>query len=246
MSDAQQMPAGFTDAPEFKAAVAEAASKAVGDILAKLEDAQTASRVSTPKQDERSFAEVLAMSIAELNDQGTNRKRVAPEVLAQRSKARDAMMELLIEARATGRVPVYQLRNKVYLDETLVDPIYIAKDKTQRATEISWPGVPSEVMIPVNDIAKEVHAYFLSSVGSMDPKHQIKSQPLFTTAGGLVVQGRPTATRAAHGAVIGADGALVEPGIPGEGLSVGHRDAPGAYVARNVLGTVAKPAMQTV
>ena len=244
MTESQQHPAGFVETPEFQAAVAAAASKAVEDILAKIEAAAAANRVSAPQQDNVGLAEALAMSIAEISDQGTNRKRVAPEVLQQRAKSRDTMMELLIEARATGRVPIYHLRNKVYLDEMLVDPVYMSSDKRQMPTEIHWPGVPSEAMIPVNDIAKEVHAYFVSSIGSLDPKHQIKSEPLFTTAGGLVVQGRPTATRAARGTIVG-DG--LPGGVEGgEGLTVGHRGAPGHFSAVNVLGTVARPAMQTV
>src|SRR5271157_2329418 len=41
------------------------------------------------------LVERLALAIADISDQGTNRKRVAPEILAQRAKAHVKMVELL-------------------------------------------------------------------------------------------------------------------------------------------------------
>jgi len=222
----------FTQSPEFKAAVAAAASEAAATILKQLQS-ETVSSAPTPQGSDHAFAQNLAMAIAQLNDQGSGKKRVAPEVVQARAAARELMEILIIDARREGRIPTYTLRSKVYLDEQLVEPVWIGADKMPHATEIQWPNVPSDAMIPLNDTAKEIHKAFMDSIGSVVEIAGAKKD-FHLTPGGLVVSGQAPAGR--------ANRALE---ITDTGLRVGGRDAPGTYQSVNVLGTVAAPARQT-
>lgn len=222
-----------SETPDFKAAVAEA----VKEILAKL---ATAKEGRPAESKDAGWAEEVAMAIASLNDQGVGRKTVAPKILRQRAEARQLMTELLVEAKAAGEKPVYKLRNKVYLDEALVEPVWIGPDHTQRATEIEWANVPNEAMVPVNKVAKAIHKAFQDSIGSIE--NAPAERPLAgVTAGGLVIKSgsravRPVAVLDEHGAQQNNEG----------GLSVLHKGKSGQYKEVHVLGTVADPARQTV
>lgn len=222
---------------EFKAAVAAAASKAAADILATLQTAQGAQ----PRQGDESFAEKLGLAIAQLSSQGVGRaKPVDPALLAERERARKTMTDLIVKARMDGETPIYELRNKVYLDEVLVDPVGIdPATKEQRPTRIDWPGVPNEAMAPVNEVAQGIHKAFSESIGTVVIEHSkhIKHQQMGVTAGGLVVHGAGHALRPMQ----------VGNGQPTnettEGLRVHGRGGRGGKQKEiNVLGTVASPA----
>lgn len=239
---------------EFKAAVAKATAEAVAaaipGILSQITQAKGGLPVSAGEQ---SWAEGLAMAIAQLNDQGTGRKRVAPEVVKARDEARKEMTRLIIEAKtfhdkakadgnlemANSYLPLYQLRNKVYLDEILIEPVYMdAATKSPRPTEIGWPSVPSEAMVPVNDVAKGIFEAFSNSIGSTD--WQKKPDVFGITANGLVVKnGAVTKKRE----LPSADGH-----IQTEGLTIrrGGRTGTENFKEIPVLGTVAAPARQAV
>lgn len=228
----------FTETNEFKDAVSLAASKAAAEILASLK----ASQSGEVKQGDAGFAEGLALAIAQLSSQGTGRaKPVPPEVIKARNDARGLMTELIINARARGDVPTYELRNKVYLSEVLIDPVYIdPATKEQRPTSIDWHGVPNEAMIPTNDIAKAIYEAFSNSIGvvTIDSTKFLKPEHLNVTAGGLVVRSgghalRPMQVGGGSQQVPGAD----------DGLIVHGRNAAGGKTKTiNVLGTVASPA----
>jgi hypothetical protein len=80
----------LSQSPQFK----EAVRAAVAEYAAELQ-VQAAAHGGAPSASsvamaaatggERNFAELLALAIAELNDQGSGRKRVAPEILAMRA-----------------------------------------------------------------------------------------------------------------------------------------------------------------
>ena len=101
MAEARQM----TETAEFKAAVQAAVAAALPDILAQIKGSAAA------EGGDEGFARALAMEIAQLSDQGTGRKRVAPEVIAARDAARKRMVTLIAEAqigRASCRERVCQ------------------------------------------------------------------------------------------------------------------------------------------
>ena len=237
------------DTPEFKQALAAAVSDAVPaiteQILGRLMAARGGAADPATLGSDKAFAAEMAMAIAQLTDQGSGRKRVSPEIVRQRSEARDRMTQLILEARDSGAVPVYQLRHKVYLDEQLVEPIFIdPRSREQCATEIEWRAVPSEAMIPVNDVAKAIFRAFADSIGSIE--HENYERPLMgVTAGGLVIRSNSAAVRPAS--VLRANDPAAAP-VPADsegGLGVRHKNKPGSYVERRVLGTVAAPARQT-
>lgn len=231
-----QEPIHETD--EFKAAVAAAASKVAADILATMQTAQH----GQTRPGDATFAEGLALAIAQLSNQGVGRaKTVDPAVLKARDDARKVMTELIVNARASGETPSYELRNKIYFDEVMVDPIYIDPvSKEQRPTVIDWPGVPNEAMSPANDVARGIHKAFLDSIG-VAPINQskfIRPEVFGVTANGLVVHGAGHALRPMQ---VGNERAGSQPS--GEGLKVHGRNSPTQRTKEiNVLGTVASPA----
>lgn len=234
----------FDQTPEFKAAVAAEAQKAVAalkdQIVAELKASAPAAAPVTAGGADMAWISALAMEISQLTDQGTGRRRVAPEIMRQRSEARTRMHELIKQARADGRVPSYRLRNKVLLDEQLIDPAWVDKNHIAQPTEIDWPGVPNDAMAPINDTAKEIHAAFMDSIGSVDKRDQVLEQPLKLTKGGLVVKGAPS--RAQRETTLEHTERLQGE----EGLRVKHRDEPGRYKDVQILGSIAQPARQSI
>jgi flagellar hook-basal body complex protein FliE len=235
---------------EFK----DALSRALADVSKELQ-VKTAS-VDPAMQ---SFADMLAQAIASLTDQGTGRKRVAPEIIKARIDARDKMNNLITEAYSkckkaekdfdegaitsaklkeivSENTPIYALKNKVHLAEQVVEPFFIGPDHVARPTEIEWMNVPNEAMTPVNEIAAEIHNAFLESIGSVD--WQAPDKGMYITAKGLVINGAPSATgRLRQTPVMNAVEAET-------GLKLRGREMVGTLKTINVLGTVAPPALQ--
>lgn len=155
----------------ISAAAADAAAKAAQDavdrIMGQMEAARAAAGTPAQPEADNSLARTLAMEIARISDQGTNRKRIAPEVLIAREEARVRMEGLIIEAHAAGDIPEYELKQAVYLDEVLVSPVFVDRNHVQRATRIEWPQVPSEAMRPANAVARAIFEQFLLSIGGV-------------------------------------------------------------------------------
>ena len=251
------------ETPEFKRAIKVAMETLKAEIAIYSKDAG-----------DKGFAEALALSIAELSGQGTGvRAKVPPEILRKRADAFDAMKKLIEEARsnvinfrAVARdsdvasekskalkrsaewVPRYKLTGKVYLDEQLVDPVWVGSDHMLHETEIEWPGIPNAKMVPQNDIAKKIYDLYhdwLYSDGT--PKTWERAEQMRVTAKGLVVHGAPTATERLRKRTMGdliPEEVGAAPSV-GEGLRVPHRGGPGEYQEINILGTIAPPALQS-
>lgn len=249
----------ITETPEFQAAVAAAAAEAVRGAMAQLQNTLGAATVSPAAagvadlSNPRSLLEGLAIALAEIGNQGTGKKTVSPEIIRQRAEARQRMVDLIVKARSKGQVPVYQLRNKVLLAHRLIEPFWIDSNKRTQPTEIEWLGIPNEAMVPVNDVAKGIHAEFSNSIGTNEaPK---PDQALGVTPNGVVVRNRAvTQTMArsgqSHGSLPPTEAQHVgdggDPLSDGEGLSILHKDAPGRYKSVNVLGTIHEPARQSI
>jgi hypothetical protein len=224
----------FVRAEDVRALIADALAKQSETFLSLLTEQRSASTSpSAPSDSDGSFARQLAMHIAQLTDQGTNRKRLPPEVLEARERAGDRMFDLIIQARADGRVPVYTLVHKVYLDELLIEPMWSGPDKVARATEIGWPGVPSLAMAPHNEVAREIYAAFEDSIGHVSPEFVPGPQKL-TPGGVVIVSGYGPAPSAPQTSA---------PSL-GEGVQIRGRGMPGAIMEKAVLGTVAPRARQ--
>jgi hypothetical protein len=239
----------FTQTPEFQAAVQAAATAAAKQVREELSTlmAEKAADVKTgsgESGDLEGLFRQMALAIAEVSDQGTDRKRVAPEILVAREKARIAMFgkiqhyfEAAKAARHNGEsvedlVPVYKLISKVYLDEVLIDPVWRTASGIIKAQEIEWPGVPNEAMRPLNGPAIEIYDLFISSIGNSEFS---TTESYVVTPKGLVVRGQasrgqPSITEAQEGSV---------------GVKIRGREAMDEVKPLRVLGTVAQPAQET-
>ena len=219
-------------AEEFAAAVKAEAQAAVRDALKANRD------LFATKDDggDASWVAKLAAELAQLNNQGPAAKLyVAPAVLAARKAARQKMVELIIAARAKGLKPRYALRNKVYLNERLIDPFYL-HDHEQHRTEIDWTGAPNEAMIPRNEVAKEIYAAFVESIGTKTPVQD--ERPVSVTPGGLTVHGAPQKRRGDQKAATSDLAAEFA-----DDLAVAHREGGRPDGHLRVLGTI-HPAVQ--
>lgn len=178
----------------------------------------------------------LAMAIAGITDQEVGRKRVPPEVMAKRIRAREDMEKLIGETLQRGVQPVYGLTQPCFLGEQMVQPYWSdPATKTVKQTEVGWWSVPNEFMHPKNEEAKAIHILFLESIDS----HKKHGANLRVTVGGLVVRsggmdptgGRGTAPR------VGRD--INEPSLVGR-----NGDRP--EVQTRILGTLMPAARQMV
>lgn len=153
----------------------------------------------TPDGDAHGFMGKLALAIGELNDQGSGRKRVAPEILMQRAKAHEAMISLLEKTHKIGGKPRYRLIAKAYLNERLIEP-WRRDPATKQAVPqtIIWTGEPSDAMMPLNDEAKAIFALFRESRGSVE-KVAGPARRSYLTASGLVIEGTAPAPRRRDG-----------------------------------------------
>jgi hypothetical protein len=185
---------------------------------------------------DHAFADALAMSIAQITDQGTGRKTVAPAVLKARSEARALMVQLIVEARAAARsratrsstrstsTRCWSIRSGSAPITSSGRPDRMAgrSERGDAAGERGRGGHLQGVLRLDRHLAGEP-----SAAGARQQGHP----------GGLVVHGRPLVRPAAS----------AEPsnGISGEGgLRIAHLERPGAHKEVRVLGTVAQPARQ--
>ena len=222
--------------PEVKAAMAEAAAIAASTAAENVRTELLATVKQAPDINALTGAGgifgQLALAIAEISDQGSQRKRVAPEILSARAKAHEKAVTLIMEARKEGKKPEYQLVSKVYLNERFIEPFRMGNDKRPVRQEIVWTGMPNEAMRPMNDVAKEIYAAFRESIGTSDKIATLDNRKVWVTPGGLTVKGDAPAR-----AFVAAD-----PGFSDD-LTVNMPNDPTAPEI-HVLGTVAPPARQ--
>lgn len=244
-----------TETPEFIAALASVKAEMAAEF-AKIIGA--AKEATGQGQDGDGMAQMreLAMAIAEITDQNEGRpKRVPPAEMARRASARANMEKAIAAARSkaakfrkaykdeTGRdttdtgpdAPLYLALGKIYIGENLIEPFQVdAATKKPFPVTFKYLDTPNESMRPLNDAAKEIHGYFVESIGGQTeivaPMHQA-----WISAGGLVVQG-------AHGIPVSM--AEHRSPLPGElDLNV---LGPGQFDPRRdrlqVLGTIMEPA----
>jgi hypothetical protein len=193
----------------------------------------------------------MALAIAEISDQGSNRKRVAPAILAEREASYRRCVALVTEAQhkvkqarekgdkaaETKWLPEYRLIAKVALNERLIEPFRRMPDKTVAANEIVWTGIPNEAMRPINTIAERIYAEFKGWIGMTDKLATADNRPHIVTAGGLVVKGDPPKRR---------EGFSEDVPRFNDDLEIKHdiNDPSAPFV--HVLGTIASPAKQNV
>lgn len=232
MADGQS----FTDTPEFKAAVAQAAAAAAkaarDEVLAELRAVKPAEEGGSGYQ---AFSESLALAIAALTDQGSGTKHVAPEILRARTMARERMETLILDAYRGGHKAMYRLTSKVHLSHQVIDPLYInPATKATEPTVIEWSGVPNEAMEPINDTAKEIFDAFMDSIGNRSLGGIDMREKRITPSGVVIHSG--------GGQSFGRE----LPKDPREqSVHVLHQDLPGRFKQKQVLGSIVAPVMET-
>jgi len=238
-----------TETPEFKDAVAKAVAESVATALSGIQDRFQATGAA-PVAGTNDWMQQLAVTLAEIGNQGTGRKTVPPHIMKQRADARELMIDLIVKAKAERRPATYQLRSKVLLNNHLIEPFWITKDKTTQPTEIDWAGVPNDAMVPMNDTAKAIFAAFMDSVGTMEKI--VPEERLGVTPNGLVVRNSAVMQTMRKRTDATTFDATAEPQHVGSGdegeeaLTVHHTNQPGRYKEVNVLGTIQEPARQTI
>lgn len=227
----------WLESPEFKAAVASAAAEAVSKALAQVGALTPPAAMASA--DGLDLMRQLSLNIAQLTSQDSGRQHIDPAVIQARETARTRMFELIAEARRNGDEAVYVLVGKVWLDNQIVEPMWVRDDKVVVATEVIWLDVPNDAMRPVNHVAKEIHAAYIESVGNGHKEFAPIPEYGVNTAG-LVVKGRGIPKSA--GRRTPADDARDW----GEsGLKITNHNG-ARYEQKRILGTIVPPALQTV
>jgi hypothetical protein len=230
-----------TEAEAFREAVKEAAAEAVAKLLKDAREREgTESSPSDP-----TWMRALAMEISQLTDQGTGRKRVAPEVLRSRQLASEKMVKLIVEARAAKRMATYRVKAKTLLCDRVVEPFWIASDHTAQPTMIDWDGIPNEAMVPENKTAKAIYDAYKASLGSVE--RVVPEDTLAITPGGLVVHGGAASISGGKRQVRSPDPEARQTGADDEGaggLNIHHTNKQGRAVETRILGSIAQPARQ--
>lgn len=142
----------------------------------------------------------MAMSIAEVGDQGSGRRRVPPAVMAAREAAKERMtvsitkfLEIVRAAQDRGdrrtvelNYPHYQVTGKMYLGDTMLEPYTVDPvTKLPKSVDIRWLGAPNPNLSPINAPAEEIFRHFCDWVGLSHEGRQEK--PVWISAGGLVI-----------------------------------------------------------
>ncbi len=97
-------------------------------------------------------------------------------------------------------------------------------------------------MVPINDVAKEIHAAFTDSIGTVEKV--APEERLGVTPGGLVV--RNAAVTDTMSKRTTGEAPHVGDGKSDDGLVIHHENEPGRYKSVNVLGTIQEPARQSI
>lgn len=257
-----EIESSMTASPAFHAAVTAAVQEQLASFLPQLQAARGVAGTA-PEAGDKNMMQELALAISELTTQGTGKVRVAPEVIMKREQARERMIKLIIAARAEKKIPSYQLRHKIFLNERLIEPMWAGSDHIARPTEIDFWGVPNDAMVPTNDVAKEIFTAFKDSIGTVHGVKGVENglpreDDLGITRGGLVVRNsainsgirKATPERPAWDGPMPAYEADEAPQTAGdpsyEPLRVHNDTAKGKFTSVNVLGTIAPAAQQTV
>ncbi len=232
---------------ELKKMLDETAANAAREVSAQLL-AGMVNRSDNPDAGQlKGLAEQIALAIAEVSDQGTSRKRVAPEILMARSKAYEQLIALLHEAR--DKVDVaradadeaeedrwlakWRVVAKTYLGDQIVEPWRRVSEKELAPTEIVWRGIPNNALRPLNPIAERLFKIYHGWIGT---DGLMKAEASFVTPGGVTLVGQAPA---------GSRLDISEDLRAGDLEVITDPSDPNATHIR-VLGTIAEPARQNI
>ena len=227
----------LTETSEFKIAVKAAVDDAMGPILAALAQLKGQEQPQEATAPADTMFRQLALAIAEISDQGTNRKRVAPEILAARARAHERMVDAILSAKRAHEQddaprPLYRAIAKMYLNERFIEPwIMDPSTKRPKPVEFYWSGPPNPAMRPLNEPATEIFRHYSDSLGSLAVEKEVTAS--WVTAGGLVIKGEgPASLKGRHSGQ--------KPVFDDDLAVVDNNDPESPFIS--VLGTVQPPA----
>ncbi len=243
-----------TKSPQFQAAVAAAAEAAKADIIAQLTAQFAAARGTDPAaapaaSDQNAILE-LTKSLMAMVNAGKPEKPLSPEEVQSRADGRQRLIELLVPVQTTNfdaedapEAPFYRVIAKTYLTDHVVEPYEV--DNATKALvprTIHWTGTPNDCLEPINEIAKQIHAAYLQSIGggvaaefdASISAYGPDGRPFGVTPGGIVVRALNPSARRTVGAL--------PAGSTTDVMGIRGQSDPRAKQI-NVLGTVAAPAI---
>lgn len=246
---------------EFQRAVQAEVERQLAGVMAKFSPNEPAEAIDADGPDLKDLFRQMAMSIAEVGDQGSGRRRVAPALMAAREAAKERMTASITkfmdivraaqkrEDRRTVELnyPHYKITGKMYLGDRALDPYTVDPvTKLPKSVDIFWLGPPNPNMSPLNAPAEEVFRHFCDWVGLSHKGREEK--PLWISAGGLVMAGDYVPP---HRAVPseGGGGPSLKPEFGDALMGIGASptlNASDITKSRiNVLGTIAPAAIQS-
>lgn len=126
---------------------------------------------------EKSFADALAMSIAEIANQGIGKPAPIPPETLERWRAARAEVVMLLSDRGEQDAH-YRVTRTMFLNETRVEPQWHdPKSNKMEDMIIRWNDIPNEWMEPHNELAAKIHTAYMTSIGQTVTKAQISPTP---------------------------------------------------------------------
>lgn len=192
----------------------------------------------------------LAMEIGIISDQGTQRKRVAPEELKERANAFERMGVLLTKAQLATTLedkPRYMVAGQLYFGDQRIDAYQRQPNRDIIQTEIYFDGIPNTSMRPLNKLAEDIYREFIRYLGGSEAVNGVPKpvQPVWLTNGGKVIVGT-NETAQAHGLARNPEPLTIDGGkrvgAPAASVHVVSPTDPRATRVP-VLGTIAPPAV---
>lgn len=232
------------DTPEFKAALDAVRAEVRAEFNVLLAGIKAA-----PAETDADWGERLALGIAELTDQGTNRKRVAPAEMVERRNAFERMGVLLSrdwKAAPRAEWPRYRLRAKILANDRVIDPFRRGADNETVPVSILHIGIPNLAMIPENDTAKAIMTEFVRYQGGSKEANSIApAQPAWVTQKGTVIVGsEPSAAQRNVAHRVQGEGIYIDADADNESRDTFEITSPTDPRATKVpvLGTITEPA----
>lgn len=209
----------------------------------------------------------LAMSLASVGNQGTGKVIVDPGVMAARARAHDLMLERMVRARQDGIRPKYELTGKVVLGNQLIEPVWTDDFRRERPQVVFWDGTPNQKMqpakpdnageVPACEAAHDIFVLFCESIG-VSPQASMRIMAInnhgnMVSPRGNVFEQPPIPPPINKESVLyGGNLSVTTPSWPqaeAPVTGVNVRAASGHELKTqtiNVLGSIAKPAVQQV
>ena len=199
-------------ADDIDARVAAAVASARAEFEANIADlvaAQVSKALDSVKAGDVAGFDIkaLASAIRDMTDEGSSYKvpRLPHAEMERRRTARRSMLQGLADAAADGVLPRYRVRDKVFLDNQIIEPFTVTGPGQISAVVIGWSGEPNLQLEPIGDPAIEIMQNYIISIGATPGRAELgyteipNETPHWVTPAGLVIEGSgPELSRRTH------------------------------------------------